>query len=213
MTLEHRYGNSPYDRAYSLDSKQHTHPVAGLLICSRTCIGSAPHGVGYRSVGISPHIKESRPTEKLHETDCPECAGCLAQQRQHPLFALLLLFGYAVIFCILARRHLADKYKTVYHTQHKHGRTYVERIGHTCRHLSLRREVAYAYGGESDGGEIAYQTAGIAQEALDGIGKSFLTLVYLVADKHLERLHGHIDGCVKKHQRDKSKYYCPLNFF
>ncbi len=77
--------------------------------------------------------------------------------------------------------------------------------------MSCRSEIADTDCRQGDRLKITDETAGIAEKTLDGICKTFLTLVDLISDKHLERLHGHVDGSVKKHQGDKAENHSSAN--
>ena len=112
-----------------------------------------------------------------------------------------------MIFCILLRRHLLHLCRCVDDAQDEDGGSDVERIDHRVGHYALCSHVAYAEEREQEREHISHQRAGVAQKALYRVGQGFLLLVHHVAHEHLERLHGHVDARVEKHQRDKTEHH------
>ena len=98
-----------------------------------------------------------------------------------------------MIFGIFGRRHLFDFDCGVNNAEYQNGCSDVERIDDGIGNDPLRRSIADAYPCKYEGKQVAHQAAGVAQETLNRIGKSFLFLVHHIAHHHFERLHRHVD--------------------
>ena len=91
------------------------------------------------------------------------------------------------------------------HTEDEDEGSNVEGVDDGVWDDAFRSHVADANGCEDEGEEVACQRTCIAEERLDGIGKSLLTLVHHITHHHLEGLHGHVDGGVEEHEREESE--------
>lgn len=59
---------SPAHAAHGLHGKEHTHPVAGVLIGAARGVEGVPHGVANGAASVGPHVEECRPAEELHQS-------------------------------------------------------------------------------------------------------------------------------------------------
>ena len=108
-------------------------------------------------------------------------------------------------FSIFLRIHLLDFQEGVHDAGNQDGGPAVEAPDHRLGDLSLRSGVGYSDPGEEDREKVADETSGVAKQRLDRIGLGLLLLVHHVTDHHLERLHGHVDGCVKEYEGEKAE--------
>ena len=106
---------------------------------------------------------------------------------------------------IFLRWHLLDFQCSEEDTEDEDDRSDVERVLHCVGNLSLRGSVGQSDPCEEEREDESYQTAGVHEEALDRIGLAFLLFAHHVAHQHLERLHSHVDGCIKKHQSHEAE--------
>lgn len=93
-------------------------------------------------------------------------------------------------------------------TEDKYGCSDVERIDDRVGYYALRGFIGNAESREEEREYVAYKRTRIAEKRLDGVSERLLLLVHHVADKHLERLHSHVDARVEEHQRDKTEDHC-----
>ena len=205
--LELRKHYCPQHAAHSLNGKEYSHPVAGLLECLRSLVGGVPARLGNRTGGVGPHIEEACPAEELHESDLPECRGGVAQEREPVGLVLLVVLLQSVIFGIFLRGHFLNLCGGVDYAEDEYRRTDVERVDYRVGYDTFRGYVADTDEGEEEREHEAYDRACVAEETLDGVCERLLLLVHCVAHKHLERLHGHIDARVEEHQGYQSEYH------
>ena len=113
-----------------------------------------------------------------------------------------------MVLSIFLRWHFLYLGCRVDDTEDENGRTDIKGIDHGVGDDSQRRLVGDAQQGEEVGEDVARNGTGVAEERLYGVGERLLLLVDHVAHQHLERLHGHVDARVEKHQREQSEYHC-----
>ena len=217
--LEQREHHRPHHRADGLHREEDAHPVARILVLLRLRVqhearhpvlhqlhgGRVEGACGHRAVGVRPHEHEGRPAEELHQSHRPEGFGRTRQEAEDVHLLLLLLAADAVVFGVELRGIFLHLQRGVDDAEDEDGRADVEGVNHRVGYHPLGRDVADAYGGEDEGEEVACQAPGVAQEALYGVGQSFLFLIDHVAHHHLEGLHGHVDAGVQQHQRNQSE--------
>ena len=219
--LEQGDAHRPQHRPDGLHGEEHAHPVGGLLILKAGGVqhdtlhaihqglrdGRAEHVRGNASVGVRPHEHEGEPAEELHQPYRPECLGRTHQQAQHADLLFLLLLRDAVVFGVFLRGHFLHLHRGVDDAEDEDGGADVERPDDRVRYDALRGGVLQAHPGEEEGEEVAHEASGVAQETLDGVGQSLLLFVHHVAHHHLERLHGHINRGVEKHQCEEAEHH------
>ena len=113
-----------------------------------------------------------------------------------------------MVFSVFGGRHLLYFHCGIDYTEYQDGGSDIEGINHRVGYYALWSYIADTDPCEDEREQETYEAAGIAQEALDGIGESFLLFVHHVAHHHFERLHCHVDGSVQEHQRYESEYHC-----
>ena len=203
---ELRDHESPEDRTHRLEGEEDADPVSCSLVSLRLHVSGTPDGIGDCAVGICPHIKEGRPADAPHEAHGPERPRSLLQKGEHARSLLLLLIHvYSMELRIFLRRHLLHLECSEEDTKDQDNRTDVERVLYGIRNLSFRSGVGNSEPCEEEREDESYESSGIHEEALDRISLALLLLADHVADKHLERLHSHVDRSVKKHQGDESE--------
>ena len=106
-----------------------------------------------------------------------------------------------MVFSVFGGWHFLYFHCGIDYTEYKDGCSDIEGIDNRVGNYTLGSYVADAYPCKDEREKESYQAAGITQETLDRVGKSFLLFVYHVAHHHLEWLHCHIDGCIQEHQR------------
>ena len=116
-------------------------------------------------------------------------------------FLFLFINCDTVEFFKFFRGHLFYFHRSINDAENQDGRSDVKRIDHRIGNCSFVGYIADTYPGKDKRKQIAYETARIAQEALDGVGESFLLFVDHISYKHFERLHGHIYGSIQEHER------------
>ena len=207
--LEPGQNHRPEERSDRLNSEADTHPVAGSLesfVRSGSAVPAVAVG-GYSSVGIGPHIHESRPAEELHETNCPESGrSFLKQGNETFLLGIGVGFGVGVNtvkLSVLLGIHLLDGSKRIETAEDKDSRSGIERPFNGIRDNTFGSRIGNTDPSKENREDIANQRAGVAEGGLDSIGSTLLLLVDHIADHHLERLHGYINRGVEEHEREK----------
>ncbi len=145
--------------------------------------------------------------KKLHETYLPESLRRVLEQLHDVDLLFIERLGKAVVGGILLRIPFLHLHRGVNHAEYQDGCTDIKRPYHRVGHHALGSLVGNADGRKEKREDKADYRTGIAEEALNAVGQSFLLLVHHVADKHLKRLHGHVDARVEKHERHKAEYH------
>ena len=108
-------------------------------------------------------------------------------------------------FRVFCRGHLLHLHESVEHADDEDGGAHIEGCDDARRHLSLGSLVGKPYPGEEDGEEVSEQAAGVAEEALDGVGLCLLLLVHHIAHHHLEGLHRYVDAGIQEDKAEKTE--------
>ena len=155
--------------------------------------------VSHCAGGVGPHKEEGYPAEELHKAHRPERVRGMDKQFDE----VALLFGFAGSVITL-RRPFFYLGHGIEHAEDEHCGSYVERPNHRRRNHAFGCYRLDTDPCEDEGKDEAYYGTGVAKKALYGVCFCFLLVVYHIAHKHLEGLHGHVDARVEKHQSNQA---------
>ena len=204
------FGNErrPKERAHRLHTEDHTYPTSSVLEGCVSRVDTIPTETvdGNSTIRISPHIHESSPAEELHKANGPESGRRLFEE----LDKTLVLFWFILFFILDAvelRIFLRVKFlyssESIERAEDEDCCARIERPLDGIGNDAFRSRVSDTNPSKENREEVTYHRTGITERGLDSVGRTFLLLVYHIANHHLKRLHSDVDGCIKEHQAEE----------